>query len=214
MSARRWLVGLALVTAIIGALVARVSLAGRGALADGDAAFERGEIAEATDAWEAAARWYLPGAPHVDDAYDRLAALAVRSEKATNTPRALAAWRAIRSASLATRGAWTPHPADRAAADAAIARLQAGDPEGSPEAGSDVAARQAWFTTQLARDRRPGGAAVLLAIVGIPAWLGGLVSLARGGLDPAGRVVRRHATLAGGITLAGLACWAIGLYAT
>ena len=208
---KRWLVALALAGAVVGALAARVTLAGRAALADGDAAFMRGEVPEAIAGWEAAARWYLPLAPHVDDAYDRLAQLAARAEHDHDPARALAAWRAIRSAALATRGAWSPHAGERATADAAIARLEAADPEGSPKAGADVPTRLAWYASQLARDRRPGGGAAALSILGIVAWLAGLVALARRGITPAGRVARRPAAVAGGITLAGLACWAIGL---
>lgn len=210
---RRGLVVLALVGAALGALALRVVLAGHAALTDGDAAFTRGDVAEATADWEAAARWYLPGAPHVDDAYARLAQLAARSERAHDRQRALDAWRAIRAAALATRGAWAPHETDRAAADAAIARLEAEDPDGSKLAGDTAAARQTWLATQLARDRRPGGGPTALAVLGIVAWLAGLVALARRGLDAAGRVVRRPAAVAGGIVLAGVACWAFGLYA-
>jgi hypothetical protein len=210
---RRLLVIVALLGAVVGALAVRTAMEGHAALLAGDAAFDRGDVPEAIAEWEAAARWYLPGAPHVDDAYDRLAKLGVRAEASHDRARALTAWRAIRSASLVTRGAWSPHTADRAAADAAIARLEGSDADASPAAGDTPGAREAWQAAQLARDHRPAGGASLLAVLGIVAWLVGFGLLARRGLSAGGRVLPRQAALAGGIVVAGLACWAIGLYA-
>src|SRR5262249_28010126 len=102
-----------------------------------DEAMAKHRTSDAIDAWETAARWYLPGAPHVDAAYERLAGLA--RELAAGDPwsgepsgrtdprAALSAWRAVRSAALATRNLWTPHAADLAEANAAIAELSADD---------------------------------------------------------------------------------------
>ena len=120
---RRALAIAAVVLAATFALALRAVTAGRAALAEGDAALAARRPADAIAAWEAAARWYLPGAPHVDEAYARLVRLAAAGEEAggTNPRQALAAWRAVRSAARATRSLWTPHAADLAAADAAIA---------------------------------------------------------------------------------------------
>src|SRR5213076_3120816 len=89
----------AIVIAAIGACGVRVVVEGRRALAAGDAALAEGRVADAIAGWETAARWYLPFAPHVDEAYERLILLADKDHRS-----ALAAWRAVRSAALATRG--------------------------------------------------------------------------------------------------------------
>ncbi|MDQ3368636.1 MAG: hypothetical protein M3680_24675, partial [Myxococcota bacterium] len=110
----RALVIAGIVLAALGALGIRVVLEGRRALAAGDAALSARRTADAIAAWETSARWYLPLAPHVDDAYARLTGLARSDAK-----HALLAWRAVRRAALATRSLWTPHAGELAEADAA-----------------------------------------------------------------------------------------------
>jgi hypothetical protein len=215
----------AIVLAGAGGLAVRVVVEGRAALAEGDAALAAKRPADAIAAWETAARWYLPGAPHVDEAYARLVRLA--GDPATSPPDALAAWRAVRGAARATRSLWTPHAEHLAAADAAIARLSADDPEASLAGGADHAARVAWHQRELARDPRPRPLAVALACFGIAAWLAGAAWLVRRGAAGAARTAagsastgstarrfaRRWRALApAALTLAGLAAWALGLY--
>jgi hypothetical protein len=100
----------AIVFAGVAALALRVVIEGRSALARGDEANAANRFPDAIAAWESAARWYFPLAPHVDAAYDRLREFA-------KARRSVAAWRAIRSAALATRGPWQPHAEDLADAD-------------------------------------------------------------------------------------------------
>jgi hypothetical protein len=188
----------AIVVAVLAALSIRVVVAGRGALADGDDWMLRGKPIEATGAYETAARWYLPLAPHVDEAYAKLRALAGNPDPAVQ----LAAWRAIRSAALATTHVSTPHAADLADADAAIARLEARQP-GAASPASTTAAREAWYKDRLERPTRPGRGPAILAAIGVLVWLGGAFALARAS---SGKLLRA------GIMLAGLVCWAAGLY--
>lgn len=188
-----------IVVAALAAISIRVVVEGRRALAEGDAALADKRTVDAIAAWESAARWYLPLAPHVDEAYDRLVDIA-RSERAVD----LLAWRAVRSAALATRSLWTPHADDLEEANAQIARITSKDPEGSLAAGKDPTERETWQRTRLDRDPRPSTGAVALAIAGIVAWLGGLAWLVFGG----GRRIR----LGAGIALAGAVAWIAGLY--
>lgn len=196
---RKALAAAILIAAGAGALGLRAVVEGRAALAEGDAALAAKRPADAIAAWESAARWYLPGAPHVGEAYERLVRFA--DSPGAEPRHALAAWRSVRSAARATRSLWTPHAEDLAAADAAIARLSAADPAGAPAAGADAAARTRWHAAQLARDPRPRPGAVALAVLGIVAWLGGAAWL-----------VRRPARPAAALVLGGLAAWALGLW--
>lgn len=205
---RRIVVIAALVLALLAALALRVVVEGRSALATGDDGLARGKPAEAIRAFEASARWYLPLAPHVDDAYARLRELTKSADPAT----ALRAWRAIRSTARATRSLWTPHAADLAAADAAIAKLTAKDPQGAPVEGDSPAAREAWQQARLSRDSRPSLGAALIAALGIALWLGGAVVVARRGISEAGRLVRRPALIGAIMIVVGLVCWFAGLY--
>lgn len=205
--ARQALVVLALVVAALAAVAIRLVHDGRTALADGDAAAAEGRMLDAIAGWETAARRYLPLAPHVDEAYARLTELAGREHRY-----ALVAWRAVRSAALATRHVWTPHGDDLAAANQAIAELASRDPEGASAGGPDAAARKELHAAKLARDVRPGAGAILLAIAGIACWLAGVGVVIRRGFDPTGRLARRPALVGIGLAMVGLAAWLIGVH--
>jgi hypothetical protein len=203
----RVLLILALVLACLGALAIRVVVEGRSALAAGDDWMTRGKPFEAIGSFEAAARWYLPLAPHVDEAYDRLRALTTSEDPAV----AIAAWRGIRGAARATRTLWTPHADDLEAADRGIASLSALDPRAA-NAGDTTREREAWYQARLSRDPRPGTGAVVLAGLGILLWVGGAIALVRRGVDGAGGLLRRPALVAGVTILVGVVCWAVGHY--
>jgi len=191
---KRVLTIVAIVVAALAVMSLRVVLEGRSALADGDAAIEAKHPIDAIAAWETAARWYLPGAPHVDEAYDRLHTVA-------RDRRSLAAWRAIRRAALATRHLWQPHQGDLAEANTAIAELTAADPEGAPGGGAD------WQARILATDPRPSSLAALGAIAGIACWLAGMAIVIRRSA-PGGRSIRAPAVVA----VLGALAWVLGLY--
>ena len=206
---RRGLVIVGLVLAFLGAIALRGVLEGRAALARGDEAAARGELGAAISSWETAARWYVPAAPHVDLAYARLTELATKDHRS-----ALAAWRATRSAALATRGLWSSHATELAAANSAIAELASRDPEGALAGGPDAATRKVWHTERLARDLRPSPGAVTLAVLGIAAFLAGLALALLRGL-PAGKgpgIARRPALVGVALTVIGALAWTVGLY--
>jgi hypothetical protein len=195
----------AIVLAGLAALGIRVVREGRSALAEGDDALEAKRPGDAIAAWETAARWYLPGAPHVDEAYDRLLDFA-------RTHNSLTAWRAVRGAALATRSLWTPHEADLAEANAAIAQLSADDPDAARAGGTDRGLRVAWHAGQLASDPRPSRPATALAILGIISWLAGIAVLIRRGVDDDNKLVRRNALVGAAMAVGGVLAWAVGLY--
>lgn len=195
---RRALVIAAVVLAAIGVIALRTVLEGRSALTAGDEALAQKRPGDAIAAWETAARWYFPGAPHVDEAYERLVGYAREHKSIT-------AWRAVRSAAHATSSLWTPHSGDLDEANAAIAKLAAADPEGSPaigDLGGDAARKLAWHEAILSREPRPNRLATVLAVFGIVGWLAGVV------------VVVRYPPLGVGavLTLTGILAWAVGLY--
>jgi hypothetical protein len=191
---RRLLWIAAVVLAGFGALGLRIVLEGRAALAEGDAALAAKRPVDALAAWESAARWYLPGAPHVGEAYDRMRGFAEQHKS-------VAGWRAIRSAARATRTLWQPHADDLALADRQISELGAIDPERAPAGDPNPGAFAAWHARVLAADPRPGTGSVALAIAGIVCWLAGMAGL-----------LRRQTLKTAAIPLAGIALWALGLY--
>jgi hypothetical protein len=193
---RRVAVIVVIALALIGVISLRAVMSGREALGDGDDWMLRGKPAEAIRSYEAAARWYVPLAPHVDAAYAKLRTL-------TAGPDALLAWRAIRSAARATRSLWQPHAADLADAETAIAGLEARDPEAGAGAGSSIEAREAWHRTRLSEDVRASRGAATLAGLGIVILLIGAILLVR----------RTKPVLVPGVAIAlGAVCWLVGLY--
>ena len=148
---KSWLWWLLATLVVLGALLTRVFWDGRRALADGDRAFAAQKLPAAIDRWSRAARWYAPFAPHVSSAYQRLESLAQSAEAARDVPLALSAWRAVRSAALATRSLYTPHPDKLARADERIAALMARAETSSLDPDKSLAEREAWHRVRLAR---------------------------------------------------------------
>lgn len=211
---RRRIVTVALVVACaLGVVVTRAVYDGRRALAEGDAAMARGDAAEALTWWRRAARWYVPLAPHVVDAYDRLQTLAEAADEQHDRKTALDAWRAIRSSALATRSFYTPFPARLAAADARIAVLMA-EEEVALDAGKrgQEGEIQAFHLTLLERDDAPSVPWTLIALGGFAAWVGGGFWFARRGVTAEDRLERRTAARAGLVIAVGLIVWMLGLY--
>lgn len=206
-----FLVGLAALFCL-GAVLTRVFWDGRVALAAGDAAVARGDTAEAIASWRRAARWYAPGAPHVAGAYERLEALARRSEEAGDLSTALEAWRAIRSSALATRSFYVPYAERLAAANERIARLMARLEGPDADPGKSEAERRDFHLSLLLRDPAPRTGWTILALVGFAAWIGGGLLFAFRGLGPDDRLDRRQAIRAGLLVAAGLLSWMLGLY--
>ncbi|MFT3693402.1 MAG: hypothetical protein QM831_09710 [Kofleriaceae bacterium] len=181
------------VVAVLAAISIVVVLRGRAELATGDEAMKRGAVTEALRDYEAAARWYLPGAPHVDTAYDRL-------RDATKDPKtALLAWRAIRSAATATRTLWQPHKADLEDATTALVRLEASDANTGDGAGAD---RQGYYRARFYEDVRADRGMAILAGFGVILLIAGVIAVLRG--------TRKIPVL--GLVVVGMACWLVGLY--
>src|SRR5262249_25311969 len=85
---------------LLGAAAFRVVREGRPELAASEAAWAAGDLLAATVHARAAARAYVPFAPHVPLAYQRLRAVAQDCEARGDVESALFAWRAIRTAAI------------------------------------------------------------------------------------------------------------------
>jgi hypothetical protein len=210
---RRRVAAAALVLAFCaGVLVTRAVWQGRGALDDGDRAYQAGDDEEAIRWWRRAARWYVPLAPHVSDAYDRLEQIAGEAERKGDLATALTAWQGVRGSILATRSFFTPHqerlePANRRIA-AVLARMEGG----APDAGKTEAERAAWHHELLERDEAPALGWSLVALLGFLTWLGGGALFAWRGISADDRLVPRAAATAGALVTSGLFLWLLGLY--
>jgi hypothetical protein len=195
-----------------GVLLTRAVWQGQSALDDGDRAYQAGNDDEAIRWWRRAARWYVPLAPHVSDAYDRLETLAAEAERKGDAATALVAWQGVRGSILATRSFFTPHEERLAPANRRIAAILARMEAGAPDAGKSDAEREAWHHEQLERDEAPALGWSLLALAGFLIWLGGGALFAWRGISADDRLVPRRAATAGVLVGSGLILWLLGLY--
>ena len=83
--------------------------------------------------------------------------------------------------------------------------------------GAGVAAARWWLplaphALPRAAGEAPSRTWVIVALVGFGLWLGGCIAFARRGLDAQDRLVPRAAAQAGGMVLAGMVVWLVGLY--
>jgi hypothetical protein len=210
---RRRIAALAVVIAFCaGVVVTRAVWQGRSALDDGDRAFSAGDSDEAIRWWRRAARWYVPLAPHVADAYDRLETLATEAEAKGDLATALAAWQGVRGSILATRSFYVPHEERLDPANRHIASLLARMEGAAPDAGKTEAQRAAWHYQLLDRDEAPDVGWTLLALAGFLTWIGGGALFAWRGISADDKLVPRAATTAGVLVASGLVLWLLGLY--
>jgi hypothetical protein len=151
-----------------------------------------------------AARLYAPGNP-----FSRRALDALRAIGEAGGPDALAAWQEIRSALLATRSFYTPHPARLAEADAHIAEAMAA---AEPERRGSLEARRAWHAARLAERHAPLLGWTLLALLGLAVWLAGAVLFIRRAVGADERLRPRPALGWAAVVAFGLILFYIGLW--
>jgi hypothetical protein len=150
-----------------------------------------------------AARLYTPGNPYARRALDALA-----TEGRNNGPHALAAWREARSAILATRSFYTPHPELLAEANAQIAQRMAAL---EPDSRGSEPERRAWHAARLAQDDAPSVPWTLLALIGLFAWIGCAAAFFTRAIGEDDRLLRRPAMIYAAGILLGLICFFVGL---
>ena len=189
---------------IAGGLVlwtARVVIQSRAELRDAEAQLAARDFEAALESFGRAARLDAPGNPWSRRALERLAELAAGAEARGDRVTALATWREVRSAILATRGLLQRNTRLRERADRRIARLAAALESPSVDPGSDEEARVAWHAARLAQDEAPSAGWSLAALTGLCAWVASAFGLLVRGFDERLRIRRGPALgFAAGIT--------------
>ncbi|MCP4445738.1 MAG: hypothetical protein GY811_10415 [Myxococcales bacterium] len=208
---RRLLIVLASISLCVGVLSARALWEGRSALQAGDAALAEGDSAGAVRWWRRAARWYLPMAPHVGTAYDKLRGLAATAEERGEPQVAIAAWTGIRSSVRATRSFYTPYSDRLTEADAHIAKLMA-QAEFDADTSKNVKEAEDWHLALLGRDQMPSVGWSIIALLGMALWIGGGFAFALRGVDENDRLVPKAAAYSGAAVALGLLTWLLGLH--
>ncbi len=214
---KRKLVTVAIVAGLcLGVVLTRAVWEGRSALHTADELAEAGELAEAVTWYRRAARWYVPLAPHVGRAYDRLEDIGRQAEAAGDVDLALAAWRGVRSSIMATRSMYTPHAERLEPANRRIAALMGQQELALRGADAQVpgghASFEAFHYDLLAQDRAPSVFWSIVALLGFGLWLGGGVLFAVRGVSDEDKLVPRAAAAAGVFVAVGMVIWMLGLY--
>jgi hypothetical protein len=150
-----------------------------------------------------AARLYAPGNP-----YARRALASLTELGRAGGPDALAAFREVRSAILATRSFYTPHRALLEEANQRIAQLSAA---GEPDSRGTPAEREAWHAARLAQDDSPSVPWTLVALAGLAGWVGAAFGFFLRGTDEHDRLRPRPALAWAVGVVAGLTLFFLGL---
>jgi hypothetical protein len=187
----------------------RVVRDGEAALAESDAAFNRGDLPNAVLYARRAAIAYAPGAPHTRAALARLRAVAVGSEGVGDIASARLAWGAMRGAALETRSFTEPYSTEREEADRALARLLAAPAGTDPEARTRAVAKA---REALARIPGVSPASSLFLLIGFGLAVLGLGFVSVRGLTREGRLIPRAFVLGALVFALGAACWTFAAY--
>ena len=149
----------------------RSAVQGAAAMHRADELYAVGEVDGAIALCLRAARLYVPLAPHVGAAYDRLRTIALHAELQGDEETALLAWEAVRGAGHATRTLWIPF-ADRVReADDHLATLLAARPTGGMQTPQSREAIAREHRTLLAPESSPRPWVLLSLYAGLGAWL-------------------------------------------
>jgi hypothetical protein len=181
---RPWVIA---ASAALALLVGRAVFDGTASMHRSDELLEKGEVDGSIALALHAARLYVPLAPHVRAAFDRMRTIALDAELRGDRETALLAWESVRAASRSTRTFWTPF-ADRAReADEHVAGILASQPTTGVQqpVPKDVLAREQ--RAKLQSDSLPRPWTIVVMYLGLAAWMLG----AWRALSPLDRDVRR-----------------------
>jgi hypothetical protein len=203
-------IALASLAVLMSVMTLRALLEARAEVAEATAALRRGDVDEAIVHLRGSARWDAPFNGYAADARARLVQLAEACEARGDAVHALAAWRSLHAAIMATRSFYTPHQDQLARADERIASLMAREPPPAIDAQRSEADRKADYLALLQpHDPNPWG--VLLACAGFVTWVGSAVVFLSWGVDREGRILRAVARPSVLGLLLGWIVFAVGL---
>ena len=197
------------VAAALAVIVVRLLVDARSAYNHGAAAEQRGEVTEAIRFYLDAGRQYVPGSPYTRNALDRLDALGVALVNKGDYATARAAFEAERAALLGTRSFYTPYAERLPSLDRRLSRLLAAAENQATPTTFDERAK--WHAERLAELPRPKIPMVLLALLGLAAWIASAVLFFQKGLDRNLALRRTPAMLTSAGFLLGLSLFLICL---
>jgi hypothetical protein len=196
--------GAAVAGVLLAVLAVRVVSASHTELQRGIQALARGDEHGAILALRRSGRMHAPGNPYSADALSRLMGIGRAAEARADTAQALAAYRAVRGAILASRSIYVPHGELLEQADARIAALSA-------ESRARGGRTEAIVLAELRAPPRPSLGWTLLLLAGWIAWVVGAFAFAQRALDEEDRLVGRAARVWGTVMVVGFGSWVLGM---
>lgn len=203
---------------IVGAISVLVLVLGVGVvstshaeLREGDLLRARNEVDFAIAHYRRAARQYVPLNPYCVEALERLADIARSAEQDGDRERALAAWRSVRGAILASRSFYIPHSPRLSEANAHIATLMSELPPPAIDAARSPEERRAAESDRLGELRDAALAFRLLALLGLATWIFAAWGFVTRAIDEDDRIIGASARLWGTAWIVGFGAFVLGL---
>jgi tetratricopeptide (TPR) repeat protein len=172
---------------------------------------QEGDTDAALVHYRRAARWYAPMSPYHVHALAALGKIGADAEQQGDVERALAAYRAVRSAILSTRSFYVPEEARLNAANTRIAALMAGLPPPQMDAGKSREQLEREHLALLERDPDPKITWTVLLLLGFAAWVAGAFAFSMRAIDAEDRFVRAEAMRWGAVIVVGFALFVLGM---
>ncbi len=210
---RRVALTLVVLIGLVAVLTARVITRGSASLELSDAAFDRGDLETATLEARTAALAYVPGAPHVAAAYERMAAIARGSEAEGRYAVARTAWSSVERAALETAHWFDPRTTELEEARLGLARLDRVERARTGEGVDTSAPPHAALAERkaLGRTSAERGVQLTILVLAFVLLLAGFAGAGLWGITVEGRTNRRALVVGLGLVLGGAACWVLAL---
>jgi hypothetical protein len=171
-----------------------------------DRSFHGGDLVASLAHARRAAALYVPGAPHVKAARDRLIAIAQGSESTGRTDIARRAWGAVRSCALETQPFGSRQDLQRAGSRLAVLTAASKDGRSSRPGMSQPGSLEV-----LPGPVGPRWPWTAVLVAGLLTTVAGLAVMARSGTDSAGHLRWRPAGWALALFVVGVACWTLAM---
>jgi hypothetical protein len=211
----KWMKPLGRIIGTLGVLLlvlsVRVVSASHAELREGDQLRARHEIDFAIAHYRRAARQYAPLNPYSVDALDRLSEIARTAEQEGDRERALAAWRSVRGAILASRSFYIPEPERLSEANEHIATLMSELPPPAIDAARSPEERRAAEHARLDVIQDPALGFRLLALVGLATWIVAAWGFVTRAIDEDDRIIGASARIWGTAWITGFGAFILGL---
>ena len=192
-------------------LSVRVVSASHAELREGDQLRAQNEIDFAIAHYRRAARQYAPGNPYSVAALNRLSEIARAAEQEGDRERALAAWRSVRGAILASRSFYIPEPERLSEANGHIARLMSELPPPELDAGKTPEERRAAESARLDTIHDPALGFRILALLGLATWIIAAWGFVTRAIDEDDRIIGAAARAWGSAWIIGFGAFILGL---